>query len=548
VAFFAVNLVLTTVATALREGLTVVQTFGRDLGFHTLTGAVLLSLGTIVAAVVQLNLALVPLILVPLAAVYKSQSVYLAAEHQALHDPLTGLPNRALFRDRVQQAIFATQRTGQPSAVIWIDLDRFKEVNDTLGHSTGDRLLVEMAARLTDTLRDSDTIARLGGDEFGVVLRGVANHVVAEHVADKLQAAIARPFVFDELVVTVESSFGLALAPDHGQDAETLVGRADSAMFVAKRSRSHRETYMPEHDRDAAERLTLLTGLRQAMESDELVVHYQPKIELGTGSIDGVEALVRWASPHRGLVAPDQFIPQAEQTAVIRRLSRAVLDKALGQVAWWHRRGVSVPVAVNLSTRDVQDPALPGEIAELLAKWLLGPQWLELEITESAVMADPTRTLEVLSRLRAAGVSLTIDDFGIGNTSLAKLNRLPVDTLKIDKSFVSTMATDAGDAAIVRTTCDLGHSLGLWVVAEGVESESALRQLHTLECDAAQGFYLGRPLPPEELDEGLLHGECLDVIELTGDEATRHPAAGEAREDQQDNQQSDVPSRTALTP
>ena len=414
------------------------------------------------------------------------------AEHQALHDGLTGLPNRTLFRDRAEQAVLRGNRNGSGFAVMLIDLDRFKEVNDTLGHHSGDLLLQEVAERLRGALRKNDTVARLGGDEFGVIGSDLCDAAAARTIADKLCEVLAQPIVIGGLAMEVEASIGIAIFPEHGEDVETLIRHADVSMYVSKNTHTP-IVYAPEYDQHSLTRLVLIGELRRALDGNELVVHYQPQARLATGEVGKVEALVRWKHPQRGLLGPDQFIPLAEQTGLIRSLTRHVLDASLAQCRAWMDEGRRLTVAVNITSRELIDLHFPDEVAEVLATWAVDPAQLELEITETTIMTDLPRTRSILARLRELGVRLAIDDFGSGHSSLGYLKRLPVDVLKIDKSFVMQMARDPGDAAIVRSAIDVGHSLGLEVVAEGVEDERAKRRLEELGCDAFQGYYLGRP-------------------------------------------------------
>jgi diguanylate cyclase (GGDEF)-like protein len=420
--------------------------------------------------------------------------------HQALHDELTDLPNRTLLYERMEHAVAAIGRSGGMAALLLIDLDRFKEVNDTLGHDHGDALLEEVAARLRDAVRQGDTLARLGGDEFAVLLTGVPNRGAVVELAARLQDVINRPFALRGVVVALEASIGIALCPDHGRDVNVLVQRADVAMYDAKRSRTRIETYAAERDPYSPERLRLLGELRGAIDEGQLVLHYQPKVALDRDQVIGVEALVRWDHPRRGLLPPSEFVPLAERTGMISHLTHWVLDTALAQCRAWRDSGVDLPVAVNLAAPNLVDAGLPDMVAGLLERWDVPGERLECEISEHTVMADPERALDVMERLRALGVRLSLDDYGTGRASLAYLKSLPLDEVKIDRSFVSGMASHADDAAIVRSTIELARNLGLGVVAEGVESEAILRDLADLSCDIAQGFFLSRPLPARELD------------------------------------------------
>jgi diguanylate cyclase (GGDEF)-like protein len=436
-----------------------------------------------------------------------------ANRHQALHDALTGLPNRALFWDRVEHTLRVAEREQERVAVLLLDLDRFKEVNDTLGHPAGDALLKELGSRLGGVLRSSDTVARLGGDEFGIVCEISHLNDIAPLV-DKIRRAVEVPVMLEELVIGVEASIGVALYPDHGDGADTLLRRADAAMYAAKEENAAFAVYDSEaHGYDAA-RVTLVSELRRAIDERELVLHYQPKAMLESGAIQSVEALVRWQHPERGLVFPDAFIPLAQRTTLIKPLTLYVLDEAVRQCVEWQKQGVTLSVAVNLSPRNLLDTNFAQEVADVLARHSFDPQLLELEITETAMLANPFRTKAVLEDLSKMGVRLSIDDFGIGYSSLAYLKGLPVDEIKIDRSFVMKMTEDADDATIVRSTIDLAANLGLDVVAEGVENEAIWNRLRELGCHTAQGYYLSRPVPPDALVEWLEQRDVTNVREL----------------------------------
>ncbi len=419
-------------------------------------------------------------------------------EHQAFHDPLTGLPNRALFRDRVEQAIRQAKRVGGSVAVMVMDLDRFKEVNDTFGHQSGDLLLKEVAAHLIAPLRESDTVARLGGDEFAILAPAVAGPMGALAIADRAIQDMQHPHNVSGVEVDVGASIGVALYPHHGDTVEALLRCADIALYVSK-ERGAPSLYAVEQDHHSADRLALGAQLRRAVEDREIIVHYQPQADFETGNIDSVEALVRWEHPERGLLSPAEFLPVAEQTGLIRPLTSYVLDVALEQWRRWYDQGLEMTVAVNITGRDLFDQRFAYEVKDLLTRWKVRPSCLELEITEDTVLVDPVRAHSILRSLSEFGVRLAIDDFGTGNSSLAQLKRLPVQVLKIDKSFVLQMLVDEDDAAIVRSTIDLAHNLGLKVVAEGIESAAVWYQLRQLGCDIGQGYYLSGPLPPDRL-------------------------------------------------
>jgi diguanylate cyclase (GGDEF)-like protein len=425
----------------------------------------------------------------------------------ALSDELTGLPNRALFRDRVRQAVLQTRRDGGLAAMLIIDLDRFKEVNDTLGHAKGDQLLCDVGARLVETLRDADTVARFGGDEFAVLIPRIEDAGQAAEVAHRIAEAMQEPFLLGGVAIQVDMSIGIALSPPDGEDADTLIQRADIAMYEAKRGSAGHAFYTAERDPYSARRLAMVAELRAAIDDRALEVHYQPKVDLETREVTGVEALVRWSHPELGAIAPNEFVPLAEQTGLIKPLTVAVLEAALMQAARWRDDGMPLPVSVNLSARSLLDVALPGEVAGLLEHFGVDASLLALEITESSIMTDPVRALEVLTSLDAMGVRLSIDDFGTGYSSLAYLKRLPVDELKIDRGFVTTMTEDRADAFIVRCAVDLGRNLGLRIVAEGVEDAETVEALCALGCTEAQGYYFSRPAPAQELTARLRAGD-----------------------------------------
>ena len=498
--FFVVNSALVSTVVALAQGVIKLGRYlANDLFFQASTAGLLLGLSPVVVLAAEFSLPALLLLLLPFLAVHRGGRAAIAKEHQSLHDALTGLPNRTLFRDRIEQAITAGRRADVASAVMLIDLDHFKEINDTLGHHAGDRLLEEVARRLEHSLGERDMVARLGGDEFGVLLPSLRRPGDANVVARQLLAGLREPFQIENLTLEVDASIGMACHPAHGTGVETLIQRADIAMYSAKESGGGHAMFEARLDRFSPRRLSLAGGLRQAIQKGEITLFFQPKAELGTGRVTGVEALARWEHPRLGLVGPTEFVPIAEQTGLITPLTSHVLDCALRQVREWKDEGQELSVAVNLSARSFLDAQLAIEIPRLLEKWDVEARLLELEITESMLMTDPGRAQATLERLSRIGLTLSVDDFGTGYSSLANLKRLPVDVIKIDKSFVIDMAIDASDAAIVRSTIDLAHNLGLRVVAEGVESHQAWVRLTELGCDLAQGFYVSRPLPAADL-------------------------------------------------
>ncbi len=429
-----------------------------------------------------------------------------ALEYQARHDSLTNLPNRALFLERLETALQAAQEADDTLALFIMDLDQFKEVNDTLGHHIGDRLLQEVSRRLVSVLRRSDTVARLGGDEFAVLLPG-ADAGEAKAVCRKIAAALEKPIRVENLRLRAGISIGVALCPDHGQDANLLMRFADVAMYEAKRRHKGFAFYIADRDDKSISRLGLSAELKEAIEQGQLTLDYQPMVDIASGRIFCAEALVRWNHPDYGLVPPEEFIPSAEQTGVIRPLTLWVMDKALAQVAAWASIGIELNISINLSVRSLQDRQLPGQVQKLVARHGANPARVILEITESAIMSDPLTARRVMRRLSNMGFQLSIDDFGTGYSSLAYLKQLPVDEIKIDKSFVTRMDRDENDAVIVRATIDLAHNLGLKVVAEGVESHDVWDLLEMLGCDTAQGYFIRQPQSPTALAEWICSRE-----------------------------------------
>lgn len=417
--------------------------------------------------------------------------------YKGLHDSLTGLPNRDLFTDRLTHEIDVAKREDKSIAVMLFDINRLKEINNTLGHSHGDQLLQQVAIRLGENLRKSDTIARLDGDTFAVLLPTVSFDIAIAQL-EKLKRAVEQPTMIETIKVEIEVSIGVALYPEHGTVATELLQKADMALQNAKRDIGGYRFYAIDQDAHTIQRLALFGELRHALHSQELLLYYQPKVELATRHLHGVEALVRWRHPRNGLVPPGDFIPLAERTGLIKPLTDWVLDEALRQLQNWTQAGLNIKVAVNLSARNLTDPTIPKRIDELLKKWDIAPSRLVAEITESAVMSNESRALNVLKQLDSMGVILSLDDFGTGFSSLAYLKKLPVKELKIDQSFVFGLNQNAKSAAIVRTVIALGHDLGLQVTAEGVETEDTWQHLQSLNCDLAQGYYISRPIPPAD--------------------------------------------------
>ena len=419
-----------------------------------------------------------------------------ALEHHALHDSLTNLPNRLMLREELDRMIGGRSRA--PLSLLLLDIDNFKEINDSFGHQVGDVLLRQIGPRLRERLEVGNMIARLGGDEFAILLPG-ADVAHASRVAHSLLRALEPPFLSEEHALEVTASIGIAASPDHGTAAETLLQRADVAMYAAKRSGGSYAVYRAEDDPYDARRLVLRAELRGALERREIILFYQPQVAVATGMVTGLEALARWQHPERGWVPPAEFIPVAERMGLIKPLTAHLTALALTQIGAWEKAGIAIPVAVNVSMRNLLDPRFPQMLEDTITSSGVDAARIKLEITESAVMAEPGRVLETMHRLRSVGVRFSIDDFGTGYSSLSYLQRLPVEEIKIDRSFIAQLAKDEGSAAIVRATIELAGSLGLEVVAEGVEDEATLQILMQLGCSTAQGYHISRPLPVEEI-------------------------------------------------
>lgn len=417
-------------------------------------------------------------------------------EHLALYDQLTQLPNRSLLHDRLQQALFSAQREEGRVAVLIVDLDHFKEVNDTLGHDIGDQLLVQVAQRFSEQLRQTDTIGRLGGDEFAVVIPDASTDLAC-HLAGNLLAVLESDFDIGGTRFSVAASVGIAVYPLHGADAGTLMKHADIAMYTAKRPRFGYTVYDAAADIAHPERLSLIGDLRHALVNREFELYYQPKIDLRSGTLHGVEALARWPHATRGLVPPDQFIPMLEQTGLIRPFTLWAIEHGLQQCSQWQASGIFLTVAVNLSIHSLLDPQFPAQVIALLQCFPSEQPNLVLEITESVFLSEHAKVGSVLNELREHGALISIDDFGTGHSSLSRLKKLPVSELKIDRSFVIGMKYDGDDAIIVKSTITLAHNLGLKAVAEGVENISVLAMLREMGCDLAQGYFISRPLPAD---------------------------------------------------
>jgi diguanylate cyclase (GGDEF)-like protein len=424
-------------------------------------------------------------------------------EYQALHDSLTGMPNRMFFHQRLLAELENARQNDAKMAVILMDLDHFKEINDTLGHHFGDMLLQEIGPRMSRVLRDNDLMARLGGDEFGIVLPDLPNEDVALKIADRVLEELEQPVSVEGLALDVAGSLGIALFPMQAEDAETLLRRADVAMYVAKENGGGYEVYQDSFDVHNPQRLTLIGQVRPALETGEFVMYYQPKVRLMDGRVAGAEALIRWEHPTLGLVPPDEFIPLVEKTVLLRPLTYYVAENVLKQWRDWAGMGIRIPISINVSPRSLLDADFPDSIQTLLRRYDVPPAYLRIELTEGFLMGDSGRSIAVLDSLSNVGVGLSIDDFGTGYSSLSYLKRLPIEEIKIDRAFVMQMHVDANDFMIVRATVDLGRNLGLRVVAEGVEDLATFDRLADFGCDEAQGYYISKPVSAIEFTRWL---------------------------------------------
>ena len=498
--FWWVNIVLVGVAVALWQGARLLDYFRQDLLFSLVTGMALLGLAPVVVRWSEFSLAAFPLFALPLFAVYSGGRHAVTSAHQATHDALTGLPNRLLFHEMVGMES-GRVRAEECYAILLLDLDRFKDINDTLGHAWGDRLLVAVASRVRGVVRAQDTLARLGGDEFALLLTRCTDHETARQMAERIAEALAEPIEIETLAMEVDLSIGIAYSSPAHRDVEEILRRADVAMYHAKGHRLGIHVFDEADDHFHPDRLGLAAELRSGIQAGELVLHYQPKLDLHADRVVGLEALVRWQHPRLGLLHPDAFIELAEHTGVIRSLTSQVIETALADCARWRAAGLLVTVAVNVSMRCLREQRFPVEVAELIQRAGARAEWLELEITESTIMADPETVMTVLRDLEEMDVGLSIDDFGTGYCSLTYLRQLPVSELKIDRSFVTNLRDSHSDnaAVIVRSTVELAHNLGLRIVAEGVEDRATLECLRELGCDEIQGHYLSRPVPAQEL-------------------------------------------------
>ena len=430
----------------------------------------------------------------------RAENMERQANYTATHDLATDLPNRVLFYDRVEQAILAANQRNSLLCIVLVEFANFKEVYDTLGRNSSDLILKQIATRLQSVVLGNDSVARIDGNIFSLMVPAQENENSGLKLAKTIQAALETPFKVERLNLAVHSNIGIVNFPEHGEDVDTLVQRAGVALFMAAKSHEGYVVYSPVFDDHSPRRLTLMSELRQAIEKEQLHIYYQPKISLLTGKLYGAEALVRWNHPRHGFISPEEFIPMAERTRMIKHLTGWALKKTFEQCAEWRKQGLELIVSVNLSARDLHDPELPDIVAGIAASMRLQPSWMMLEITESSIMSDPERSLDIILRLHEMGYKLSIDDFGTGYSSLAYLKKMPLTELKIDKSFVMDMLQSDNDAVIVKATINLAHNLGLQVTAEGVESQQAMSMLQTYACDIAQGYFFSKPVDLQDFN------------------------------------------------
>jgi diguanylate cyclase (GGDEF)-like protein len=501
VAYYLVNLVLVAGVLAFTGSFTAAVT--DDFRHMTVMSFAVFSISPLIVVVAQSIWTLLPLLLIPLLLLYWTAQMSLRREYEASHDPLTGLPNRSSLQFELDQAVGCFRHEQVPFGLILIDLDDFKRVNDTLGHTVGDELLREFAHRLRQSVRPTDHVARLGGDEFAVLVFD-ADEADVRGVAQRIHATIADSVDMSGISLEVELSLGVAVCPAHGTDGNSLLSRADVAMYVAKEGRTVIEVYSPDRDDNSADRLSVLGELRQALDEDELELHYQPKVSAADSSLLGMEALIRWRHPVRGYIAPDEFIPLAERSGIMPLLTERVITLALQQMARWRAAGIHVPVAVNIAPTDLVGHDLTGVVARGLRQYDLPARMLRLEITERNVTHQLGDANETLRQLREMGVTISLDDFGTGYSSLQRLSELPVDEIKIDRVFVSCMSSGPQAIGIVRALVDLAHAIDVPAIAEGVETDDEWRLLSELGCDGVQGWQVARPMSTKDATRWVL--------------------------------------------
>jgi diguanylate cyclase (GGDEF)-like protein len=515
----AVHYVIITVAVGLHSREPVGQALRRTLGYQAFVDVVLVATAPLIEMAIWTRSAVMLLLFAfPFAAIYVNAAISVQREHQAHHDELTGLSNRKLLVGKLESTLAQAATAGSTVGFLLLDLDRgLKEVNDTLGHAVGDRLLRLVAHRLTHSIRPGDIVARMGGDEFAVLLPAVKETGAAREVAARLRAAVAEPIRLEGMSFVIEVSIGIAMYPDDATSGELLMQRADVAMYLAKQRRSGVERYVAELDRNSPARLALFGDLRRALDRGELELHYQPKLYLADRRVAGMEALIRWQHPERGIISPGDFIPQVQQSYLMREVTAFVIDSALGQAAQWRAAGLGVQVSLNVSGRDLLDSGLADLVADGLARYHLPPDALLLEIDERVLTSEPAHAVATAEALAEVGVALSLDDFGTGYSSLVRLKRLPVTEVKVDASFVGRLLESPDDEVVVKSIVDLAAALGIRSVAEGVESAEVAAALLAMGCAAAQGWHFCRPLNAASATAWLAeHGESADRAELAG--------------------------------
>lgn len=520
-AYFVVNLMLVECAVAMHERSTLSVMLAKDIGQRLFVNGVLLSLAPLVVIAMVHSVWLVPLFAFPLVALYSSATLSVRREYQANHDELTALANRKLLTMCTRQALEDTAHDGKRVGLLLLDLDRFKEVNDTLGHPTGDRLLQVASHRLTHSVRPGDVVARLGGDEFAVLLPQVRDAESAREVAARLRVALAEPIHLDGMEFDLEASVGIALHPDHAPDFELLMRRVDVAMYVAKEQRTGVELYAPHKDRSSTVRMGLFGELRRALADRELEMFYQPVVGLDSRRVRGTEALVRWRHPRFGLLTPEEFVPLVEQSSLMRDFTREVLDLTLSQVNHWRSQEIRTPVAVNLSARELFDPELPEIVESALHRNSVPASALWLEVSEHVLVSDAEVVSPTVHALADLGIGIALDDFGTGYFTLARLGGLPVSEVKLDASFVRRIADDPDGRIIVGSAVGLIQTLGMRAVAEGVEDDQVAEAMRELGCDSAQGRIFVPPMEPADATRWIL--EHSERVEVSADGST-HPA------------------------
>ena len=493
-AYFLVNNGTVAIVVALDSGQNPLAVLREDVRVQGMSSSILLGLAPVAAVAADFSPFVIPLLVLPLVGVQHNAWIAAQRQHEALHDGLTGLPNRELFRRRAERALAQAEGSDRKVAVMLLDLDHFKEVNDTLGHHVGDGLLREVASRVTAVVPEQVTVARLGGDEFAVLVPDAGGTTSVTALAETITARLREPVVADGVRIGVQASIGIAISPEHASTVETLLKRADIALYRAKTNRGETQVYRAEIDQHTVLRLSLLGDLHTALDNGEFELVFQPQVITRTGRVTGIEALMRWRHPSHGVIPPDVFIPLAENTGLIGAMSQRAMESALSTLATLRAAGHDLEVAVNVSARLLSDLELPRWVAQMLRDAQVPAARLTIEVTESTITADPGRAMQVLRDLREIGVRLTVDDFGTGYSSLSYLRRLQPDELKVDKSFVMQMSGDENSAVIVRSTIELAHGLGLSVVAEGVEDQLTYDALDLLGCDRIQGFHVARPM------------------------------------------------------